>query len=281
MSFPIVLPFYAGIIGQERKFDVPLLEVQNISHSFGGLQAVLNFTLSLEQGELHGLIGPNGAGKTTVFNLISGFYKPLRGKIFFLGNPISGFKPHEITALGVGRTFQNIRMWNSMTVLENLCISQHYRLGYGLADVLLSTRHYRENEKKIVSSAMEILDILDLTAYAEECPKNLPYGMQRRVEIGRALAVKPKLLLLDEPAAGMHAADVDKLIDLIRFIRTKFHLTICLIEHQMKVVMSVCESLAVMDFGEVIATGSPSEIRNNPHVVKAYLGNEGGLLASN
>lgn len=260
---------------------MPLLDVQNITHFFGGLQAVSNFNLTLEQGELRGLIGPNGAGKTTVFNLISGFYKPSRGSILFLGQSIAGFKPHAVTALGLGRTFQNIRMWNSMTVLDNLCISQHYRLGYGLADVLFLTRRCRENEKRVIRRAMEILDILSLKDVAGEYPKNLPYGLQRRVEIGRALAAKPKLLLLDEPAAGMNASDIDKLVDLIRFIRKEFHLTICLIEHQMKVVMAVCESLTVMDFGEMIAQGTPGEIRSNPLVVKAYLGNEGAAVAAN
>lgn len=271
--------FCAVFSPPERKFDVPILEMQGISHSFGGLQAVLNFDLTLREGEVRGLIGPNGAGKTTVFNLVSGFYKPSRGAIRFRDKSVAGLKPHEITALGLGRTFQNIRMWNSMTVLDNLCISQHSRLGYGLADIMLLTRRFKENENIIRRNAMEILDNLKLTEWADEYPKNLPYGLQRRVEIGRALAVRPELLLLDEPAAGMNSSDIDKLIALIRFIREKFQLTIFLIEHQMKVVMSVCESIAVMDFGEIIAQGTPSEIRDNPCVVKAYLGNDGDALA--
>jgi branched-chain amino acid transport system ATP-binding protein len=256
-----------------------LLEVIDIGHAFGGLQAVANFSMNLEEGDLHGIIGPNGAGKTTVFNLISGFYTPLRGNIVLSGKSITGLKPHQITGMGLGRTFQNIRMWNSMTVLENLTVSQHGSLGYGLMDVLLSSRRYRRNEARAVDNALEILEILDLRGASGEYPKNLPYGIQRRVEIGRALAAGPRLLLLDEPAAGMSAADVDDLIALIRFIRDRFALTICLIEHQMKVVMSVCESMTVMDFGQIIAEGSPQEIKTDPGVIKAYLGSERGRLA--
>jgi branched-chain amino acid transport system ATP-binding protein len=166
-------------------------------------------------------------------------------------------------------------MWNSMTVLENLCISQHFNLGYGLLDTILGTRRFVENEKRIRTSAMELLEILDLREFANEYPKNLPYGLQRRVEIGRALTLKPRLLLLDEPAAGMNPSDIDKLIELIRWIRDQFKLTLWLIEHQMKVVMSVCEAISVLDFGQIIAEGRPDEIRKNPRVIKAYLGDEG------
>jgi len=253
---------------------MPLFEIKEINHYFGGLQAVRNFSLKVEAGEMIGLIGPNGAGKTTIFNLASGFYKPTQGDIFFQGDSILRLQPHQVTALGIARTFQNIRMWNSMTVLENLCISQHYRMGYGFLDVLFATRNYREKAKSVIRSAMELLELLELSAAANEYPKNLPYGLQRRVEIGRALTINPKLLLLDEPAAGMNPSDIDRLIELIRWIRERFKLTIWLIEHQMKVVMSLCDRLCVLDFGQIIAEGSPSEIRNNPRVIKAYLGDE-------
>jgi branched-chain amino acid transport system ATP-binding protein len=254
---------------------MPILEMNKINHFFGGLQAVRRFDLAIEEGELRGLIGPNGAGKTTIFNLVSGFYQPSEGEIRLLGKPIAGLRPHQVTGMGLARTFQNIRLWNTMTVLENLCISQHYHMGYGLLDSILATRRYVENERRIRNTAMELLEILELRDAADEYPKNLPYGLQRRVEIGRALTVKPKLLLLDEPAAGMNPADIDKLIELIRWIRDRFNLTLWLIEHQMKVVMSVCETISVLDFGEIIAEGDPDSIRNNPRVIKAYLGDEG------
>lgn len=253
---------------------MPVLELRHIHHFFGGLHAVRDVNLNVKEGELRGLIGPNGAGKTTLFNLVSGFHRPTQGAILLNGTPIAGLRPHQVTALGVARTFQNIRMWNSMTVLENLCISQHFHLGYGLLDTLLGTQRFNRNEKRTHQTAMELLEMLDLREVAEEYPKNLPYGLQRRVEIGRALAIKPRLLLLDEPAAGMNPSDVDKLIELIRWIRDQFQLTLLLIEHQMKVVMSVCESISVLDFGEIIAEGGPEDIRKNPRVIKAYLGDE-------
>lgn len=251
-----------------------LLEVRNVNHYFGGLQALLNINFSVEEGELVGLIGPNGAGKTTLFNIVSGFYQPSQGEVLFQGTPIGGLRPHQVTALGMARTFQNIRLWNTMTVLENLCISQHYQLGYTFWDVLLGRRRYRQNEARVRRSAQEILEVLGLKDYARELPRNLPYGLQRRVEIGRALTVRPRLLLLDEPAAGMNPTDIDKLIDLIGWIRREFKLTIWLIEHQMKVVMSLCERLKVLDFGQIIAAGTPTDIRNDPRVIKAYLGEE-------
>jgi len=254
---------------------MPVLQLQRITHFFEGLQAVRKFTLNIQEGELRGLIGPNGAGKTTIFNLVSGFYQPTEGNILFMGKPIAGLPPHQVTARGLGRTFQNIRMWNSMTVLENLCISQHFNLGYGLLDTILGSSRFVENERRVRYTAMEMLETLDLREFANELPKNLPYGLQRRVEIGRALALKPRLLLLDEPAAGMNPSDVDKLIELIKWIRDRFKLTLWLIEHQMKVVMSVCEAITVLDFGEIIAEGRPDDIRNNPRVIKAYLGDEG------
>jgi branched-chain amino acid transport system ATP-binding protein len=251
-----------------------LLEINNLTHFFGGLRAVYNVNLSLKGGELMGLIGPNGAGKSTVFNLISGFYRPTEGDINFLGKNITGLRPHQVTALGMARTFQSIRLWNTLSVFDNMCVSQHYHLGYGFLQSVLRTSKYRSSERRVKKTAEEILDLLGLSHFALEYPKNLPYGLQRRVEIGRALCLRPKLLLLDEPAAGMNPGEVDQLIDLIRWIRDEFKLTICLIEHHMRVVMNVCERIKVIDFGETIADGSPDEIKKNPRVIQAYLGEE-------
>ncbi len=249
-----------------------LLETGNLTHYFGGLRAVYNLNLTIENGELMGLIGPNGAGKTTVFNLLSGFYRPSEGEIRFLGRSIGGLRPHQVTALGIARTFQNIRLWNSLSVFENICVSQHYELGYGFLHSVLRTPGFIRGERRVRKRAEELIDLLGLRHYASEFPKNLPYGFQRRVEIGRALALGPKLLLLDEPAAGMNPGEVGELIETIRWIRDEFKLAVCLIEHQMRVVMNVCERITVLDFGETIAEGLPDEIRLNPRVVEAYLG---------
>ncbi len=251
-----------------------LLEIKKVTHFFGGLRAVYKLDLKIEAGELMGLIGPNGAGKTTVFNLVNGFYHPSEGEIKFLDRDIAGLRPHEVTALGIARTFQNIRLWNSLTVFDNLCISQHYKLGYGFFQSILRTANFYKNERKARQRADELLQILGLSHYALEYPKNLPYGLQRRVEIGRALALRPKLLLLDEPAAGMNPGEVDELIELIRWIRKEFNLTVWMIEHHMRVVMNVCEHIKVVDFGETIAEGSPEQIKQNPRVIQAYLGEE-------
>lgn len=249
-----------------------LLEICGLSHFFGGLRAVYNFNLRLEGGELLGLIGPNGAGKTTMFNLVCGFYQPSEGEICFQGKRINGLRPHQVTALGMARTFQNIRLWNTLTVFENLCISQYYQLGYGFVGAVFRTKKFRESERRVRKTAEEMLDLLGLRHYADEYPKNLPYGLQRRIEIGRALAVRPKLLLLDEPAAGMNPGEVDQLIELIRWIRDEFNLTVWLIEHHMRVVMNICEWIEVLDFGETIARGAANEVRQNRRVIQAYLG---------
>ncbi|UIJ37176.1 ABC transporter ATP-binding protein [Desulfobaculum bizertense] len=251
-----------------------LLKIQGLTQKFGGLQAVSDFNLELSQGALAGLIGPNGAGKTTLFNLTSGFYQPTEGQILFNDRNTRGLKPHQVTGLGIARTFQNIRLWNDMTVFDNVRVAQHHALGYNLVDALFRSRRYRRSEQRISLRAHDILDAMSLSEYALELPKNLPYGLQRRVEIARAMALDPKLLLLDEPAAGLNSSDVEDLIQLIRWIHDEFKVTIWMIEHQMKVVMSLCTEIQVIDFGATIAEGTPEQIRSDPAVIKAYLGDE-------
>ena len=250
------------------------LEIKNLTHRFGGLQALSDLNLYLEKGEIAGLIGPNGAGKTTVFNLVSGFYVPTEGDILVEGKRINAKKPHEIAAMRIGRTFQNIRLWSEMTVLDNIRISQHHHLGYKVTDVLFHTKRYREREKEITDSAMELLEVFELAACANDYPKNLPYGTQRRVEIVRALSLKPEILMLDEPAAGLSTVDAIALINYIRWIHEKFNLTVWMIEHQMEVIMTLCKRITVIDFGREIACGTPEEIKNNHKVISAYLGDE-------
>ncbi len=251
-----------------------LFEVRALTHFFGGLKAVSDFNLEFQGGELVGLIGPNGAGKTTIFNLVCGVYHPSQGEVRIQGRNLVGLHPHQITSLGIARTFQNIRLWPEMTVMDNLRVAHNYHLGYGILDVLLQTPRYRRAEVGIDRTAREILEIMGLKEHRWELGKNLPYGLQRKVEIARALIVRPKLLLLDEPSAGMNLGEKQALIDLIRWIRKEFELTIWLIEHEMRVVMNLCEYIHVLDFGATIARGTPQEIQGNPRVVEAYLGKE-------
>lgn len=252
-----------------------LLETTDLSKSFGGIKAVQNFVIHIDKGEVIGLIGPNGAGKTTAFNLLTGVYKPTTGQILFEGKDISGKKPYQITALGIARTFQNIRLFGELSVLENVKIAFTLHSTYSLPEAILRLGRYGKEEQAIDDKARELLKAFKLDDLADEQAKNLPYGQQRRLEIARALATEPKLLLLDEPAAGMNPQETKELTDMIQWIRDEFRLTILLIEHDMALVMKICERIYVLDYGKILAQGVPEEIKHNPAVIKAYLGTEG------
>jgi branched-chain amino acid transport system ATP-binding protein len=253
---------------------VPLLQIKNLTHWFGGLRAVHNFHENLEEGELVGLIGPNGAGKTTIFNLICGIYRPTEGEILFNGESLVGRPPHEITSKGIGRTFQKLRLWRHLSVLDTVKLAFSSRLKYSLVDALLWTGRCKKREEEIEERAYELLETFGLIEYADARAWDIPYGLQRRVEMARAMALEPKLLLLDEPTVGMTLREMYETMDLIRRIKEEFNLTIILVEHRMKVIMDLCERIKAIDFGEIIAEGTPDEIRNNPRVIEAYLGKE-------
>ena len=249
-----------------------LLEVKNLGISFGGLRAVNAFNVTIEKGQLYGLIGPNGAGKTTVFNLLTGVYQPDEGAIILDGVNVTGKKTIDICKAGIARTFQNIRLFGDMTVLDNVKVGLHNHHSYSTLEGVLRLPRYYKVEKEMNEKAMELLKVFGLEEFAEYKAENLPYGQQRKLEIARAMATSPKLLLLDEPAAGMNPNETKELMNTIQFVRNHFDMTILLIEHDMKLVSGICEKLTVLNFGEVLAQGDTQEVLKNPEVITAYLG---------
>lgn len=257
---------------------MPLLETIGVTKRFGGLQAVSKMDFQLEQGQIVSIIGPNGAGKTTFFNLLTGIYRPEEGQVRFDGHSLVGLRPDQITGRGIARTFQNIRLFGGMTVLENIMVGMHYRLKQSGVDALLRTRAFREEEEQAHKRAVQWMEFVGLQGVGNELARNLPYGAQRRVEIARALASEPKLLLLDEPTAGMNPRETDEAVNLFRRVRQELGVTILLIEHSMRVVMDISERITVMDYGVKIAEGTPEAISNDPRVVEAYLGRGAATL---
>lgn len=251
-----------------------LLEVKNLSISFGGLRAVDGFEMQIGQGELYGLIGPNGAGKTTVFNLLTGVYKPNEGIIRLDGNDITGRSTVEINKAGIARTFQNIRLFRQLSVLDNVKAGLHNQYPYSVMEGIFRLPKFREKEREMNEKALEILKVFDLEKEADTAAANLPYGKQRKLEIARAMATEPKLLLLDEPAAGMNPNETGELMDTIQFVREHFGMTILLIEHDMKLVSGICEKLTVLNFGQVLRQGITKDVLNDPEVISAYLGEQ-------
>lgn len=254
--------------------STPLLKTEGLGIQFGGLKAVDEFNFEIDKNQLFGLIGPNGAGKTTVFNLLTGVYQPTSGRILFEGKPINKANPIKITQAGIARTFQNIRLFKEMSVIDNVKVGLHYSHPYSTIDAIFHTPKYKKAEASMEEEALSLLRVFDLEEFSYSKAKNLPYGKQRKLEIARALATAPKLLLLDEPAAGMNPTETAELMETIKIVREKFSVAILLIEHDMKLVMGICEKIAVLNFGTVLAFGTPEDIRNNPDVVAAYLGDE-------
>lgn len=249
-----------------------VLDVKNLGISFGGLRAVNDFSVSIKKEQLYGLIGPNGAGKTTIFNLLTGVYKPDSGKIILDGTDVTGKSTIDINKAGIARTFQNIRLFSQLSVLDNVKVGLHNNHSYSTVESIFRLPRFHKVEKEMNEIAMELLEVFGLKEDANVQAQNLPYGQQRKLEIARALATKPKLLLLDEPAAGMNPNETEELMEMIRFVRDHFHMTILLIEHDMKLVSGICEQLTVLNFGEVLAQGDTSTVLNDSQVIKAYLG---------